>query len=49
MQKIVKVQKGKLLYMNFPTDIVKKMEIEKGENVLIEVIDKDTMQIKFID
>ena len=35
--------------MNFPTDIVKKMEIEKGENVLIEVIDKDTRQIKFID
>lgn len=37
------------LYLNLPTKIVEKMNIEKGETVLIEVIDEDTMQIKFIE
>ena len=50
MKKTVTVQGSKKnLYLNIPTKIVKKMNIEKGETVLIEVIDEDTMQIKFIE
>lgn len=51
MKKTVIVQKGghNNLYLNIPAKIVKKMNIEKGETVLIEVIDKDTMQIKLIE
>ena len=45
MKKTVTVQGSKRnLYLNIPTKIVEKMNIEKGETVLIEVIDEDTMQ-----
>lgn len=37
------------LYLNLPVKIVEKINIKKGETVLIEVIDEDTMQIKFIE
>lgn len=36
-------------YFNIPVKIAEKMKIEKGETILIEVIDEDTMQIKFIE
>lgn len=37
------------LYLNLPARIVEMMNIKKGETALIEVIDKDTMQIKLIE
>ena len=37
------------LYLNIPKKVIKQMDIEKGETAIIEVIDKDTMQIKFIE
>ena len=37
------------LYLNLSAKIGEKMNIKKGETVLIEVIDEDTMQIKFIE
>lgn len=50
MKKTVTVQGTKRnLYFNIPKKIVEKMDIEKSETVLIEVIDEDTMQIKFIE
>ena len=50
MKKTVTIQGTKRnLYLNLPVKIVEKMNIEKGETVLIEVINEDTMQIKFIE
>ena len=37
------------LYLYIPARIVRKMNIEKGETIMIEVIDDNTMQIKFED
>lgn len=50
MKKTVIVQGTKRnLYLNLPVKIVEKMNIEKGEIALIEIIDEDTMLIKFIE
>ena len=50
MKKTVIIQGTKRnLYLNLPSKIVEKMNIKKGETILIEVIDKNTMQIKFIE
>ena len=37
------------LYIKIPKRIIKEMQIEKSETIFIEVIDKDTMNIKFIE
>lgn len=50
MIKTCKIQgTSRNLYINIPKRIQKKMEIEKGEIAIIKVLDKDTMQIKFIE
>ena len=50
MKQTVTVQASKTgLYINIPKKIAEKMDLKKGEIALIEVIDKDTMQIKIIE
>lgn len=50
MVKTLKIQgTTKNLYLNIPREIQKEMEIEKGETVILKVIDKYTMEIKFIE
>lgn len=50
IKKTVIVQASKKgLYLNIPQKIIQAMDIEKGEIALIEVMDKDTMQIKIIE
>ena len=43
------IQKSKSLYLNIPKKIAEKMNIQKGETVLFEVIDEDTLQIKIVE
>ena len=47
--KTVKIQKGAQFYINIPNKIVERMQLEKGETALIEVIDEDTMKIKIVE
>lgn len=50
MKKTIIVQASKKgLYLNIPKKIIEQMDIEKGETALLEVVDKDTMIIKFIE
>lgn len=50
MKKTVIIQASKKgLYLNIPKKVIEQMEIEKGKTAIVEVIDKDTMQIKFIE
>ena len=50
MKKTVIIQTSKKgLYLNIPKKVIEQMDIEKGETAIVEVIDKDTMQIKFIE
>lgn len=50
MKRTVIIQASKKgLYLNIPQRIIQQMEIQKGETAIIEVIDKDTMQIKIIE
>lgn len=52
MKKIIAtatVQQSRGLYLNLPKKIVNAMDIEKGETAVFEMIDKDTLQIKFIE
>lgn len=50
MKKTVIVQASKKgLYLNIPKRIIEEMKIEKGETAIFEVLDQDTMLIKFIE
>lgn len=49
MKATATIQKSKSYYFNIPKKIAEKMNIQKGETVLFEVIDEDTLQIKIVE
>lgn len=50
MKKTIIIQASKKgLYLNISKKVIEQMDIKKGETAIVEVIDKDIMQIKFIE
>lgn len=49
MKATATIQQSRCLYLNIPKKIAEKMNIQKGETVLFEVIDEKTLQVKFED
>jgi len=49
MQKTVKIGKSKLFFMNIPTEIAKRLNLQKGETALVKVVDDDTFEVKIIE
>lgn len=49
MKKTTTIQKSSQFYINIPKRIAEKMDIEKGQTALIEIIDKNTIKIQIVE